>query len=129
MQSLFQDLRFALRQLINSPGFTLTAVISLALGIGATTAVFSVIYAALINPFPFKEADRIMRLGVWDNAGHGRLISLSSPQIKELRQSPAVDSLVAMDDWSMTLTGRDLPEDVNAIYLTPNGFDFLGMPA
>jgi hypothetical protein len=46
-----------------------------------------------------------------------------------LRQSPAVDSLVAMDDWSMTLTGRDLPENVNAVYLTPNGFDFLGMPA
>jgi predicted permease len=129
MQSMFQDLRYALRQLVRSPGFSLTAVISLALGIGATTAVFSVIYAALIHPFPFREADRIMRLGVWDNAGHGRVISLSSPQIKQLRQSPEVDSVVAMDDWSMTLTGHDLPENVNAVYLTPNGFDFLGMPA
>jgi len=129
MQSMFQDFRYALRQLIRSPGFSLAAVISLALGIGATTAVFSVIYATLIHPFPFREADRIMRLGVWDNAGHGRGISLSSPQIKQLRQSPAVDSLVAMDDWSMTLTGHDLPENVNAIYLTPNSFDFLGMPA
>jgi len=129
LQTLLQDLRYALRQLINNPGFSLTAIISLALGVGATTAVFSIIYAALINPFPFTQADRIMRLGVWDNAGHGHLVSLSSPQIKQLRQSPAVDSLVAMDDWSMTLTGHDLPEDVNAIYLTPNGFDFLGMPA
>jgi predicted permease len=129
LQTLFQDLRYSLRQLINSPGFTLTAVISLALGIGATTAVFSVIYAALINPYPFTQADRIMRLTVRDKAGNGQWVSLSSPQIKQLRQSPAVLSVVAMDDWSMTLTGHDLPEDVNAIYLTPNGFDFLGVPA
>jgi hypothetical protein len=90
--TVLQDLRYSLRQLMNSPGFSLTAAISLALGIGATTAVFSVIYAALINPFPFTEADRIMRLAVRDNAGHDRGVSLSSPQIKELRQSPAVDS-------------------------------------
>ena len=129
MQSLLQDLRYALRQLINSPGFSLTAVLSLALGIGATTAVFSVIYAALINPYPFTQADRIVRLTVEDKAGGDRWVNLSSPQIKQLRQSPAVDSLVAMDDWSMTLTGRELPEDVNVIFLTPNGFDFLGVPA
>jgi len=128
LQTLFQDLRYSLRQLIGSPGFSLTAVISLALGIGATAAVFSVLYAALINPYPFTQADRIMRLAVRDKAGDGHWVSLSSPQIKQLRQSPAVDSLVAMDDWSMTLTGRDLPEDVNAVYLTPNGFDFLGVP-
>jgi hypothetical protein len=102
LQTLFQDLRYSLRQLVNSPGFTLTAVISLALGIGATTAVFSVIYAALINPYPFTQADRIMRLAVRDKAGNGQWASLSSPQIKQLRQSPAVMSLVAMDDWSMT---------------------------
>src|ERR1700676_2136004 len=129
VQTVFQDLRYSLRQLIRSPGFTLTAVISLALGIGATTAVFSVIYAALMNPYPFRQADRIMRLTVEDKAGNDRSVSLSSPQIKELRQSPAIDSLVAMDGGSMTLTGRDLPEDVYAILLTPNGFDFLGMPA
>ena len=52
MQTMLQDLRYSLRQIVKSPGFTLTAVISLALGIGATTAVFSVIYAALINPIP-----------------------------------------------------------------------------
>ena len=52
MHSLFSDLRYALRELRQRPGFTLTAVLSLALGIGATSAVFSVIYAVLINPFP-----------------------------------------------------------------------------
>jgi len=129
MQSLFQDIRYSLRQLINSPGFSLTAVISLALGIGATTAVFSVVYAALIHPFPYPEADRIVRLTVEGKAGQDQGVSLNSPQIQQLRQSPAVDSLVAMDDWSLTLTGHDLPEDVEAIYLTSNGFNFLGVPA
>ena len=57
---MFQDLRYSIRLLMRSPGFALTAILSLALGIGATTAVFSVVYAALINPYPFTEADRIM---------------------------------------------------------------------
>ena len=128
MQSVFQDLRYALRQLIASPGFSLTAVLSLALGIGATTAVFSVVFGALINPFPFRDAGRIMRLGVWDKAGNGRLINLNGPQIERLRQSPAVDSVIVMDNWSMALTGADLPEEVETIELSSNGFGFLGMP-
>ena len=127
--SLFEDLRYALRQLIKGPGFTLTAVLSLALGIGATTAVFSVLYAALIRPYPFREADRIMRLVVVDSPGHHHWVSLNGPQIRELRQSPAVDSAIVMDTWPMILTGRELPEDANAIQLSPNGWDFLGVPA
>ena len=55
MQTLLQDLRYAIRQLVKSPGLTFTAIISLALGIGATTAVFSVIYAALMNPYPYPR--------------------------------------------------------------------------
>ncbi|MGC1784079.1 MAG: ABC transporter permease [Acidobacteriaceae bacterium] len=129
MHTLFHDLRYAFRQLLANPGFALTAVISLALGIGATTAVFSVIYAALINPYPFPHADRIMRLSVRDKAGDRGWVSLSSRQIKQLRQSPAIDSLVAMDSWAMTMTGGELPEEVNVIFLTPNGFNFLGVPA
>ena len=128
MQSLFQDLRYAFRQLIHSPGFSLTAVISLALGIGATTAVFSVVYAALINPYPFPAADRIMRLTVTNQAGDDRWVSLNSPQIQGLRKSPAIDGLVAMDGWSLTLTGHDVPENVEAIFITSNGFSFLGVP-
>jgi predicted permease len=128
MQTLFQDLRYSLRQLINSPGFSLTAVISLALGIGATTAVFSVVYAALMNPYPYPSADRIVRLSVENKAGSIQWIELNSPQILELRKSPAIDSLVAMDDWARTLTGNELPENVDVIYLTSNGFNFLGVP-
>ena len=76
MQTLLQDLRYSVRQLIKSPGFTLTAVISLALGIGATTAVFSVIYAALIDPYPFPAADRIVRMSVSDQDRAPRIRSI-----------------------------------------------------
>src|SRR5580693_7625672 len=64
MQTLLRDLRYSLRQFLKNRGFALTAIISLALGIGATTAVFSVIYAALMNPYPYPAVDRIVRLTV-----------------------------------------------------------------
>ena len=62
MKTVMQDLRYTVRQLIKMPGFTFTAVISLALGIGATTAVFSVVYAILMDPYPYTAADRMMHM-------------------------------------------------------------------
>ena len=70
MHGLVQDVRYAWRQLLRSPGFALTAVVSMALGIGATTAIFRVIYSALLHPFPYRDAERIVRPGVRDQAGH-----------------------------------------------------------
>src|ERR1700722_8183480 len=123
MQSLTTDLRYAVRQLINSPGFALTAVISLALGIGATTAMFSVIYAALLNPFPYPTADRIVRLTVNSNVSpEPWWIGLNGEQIRELRQLREIDSLLAMNYHALTLTGPELPENVNALDLIANGF-------
>src|SRR5437016_1956772 len=119
MHTWLQDVRYSLRQLIKSPGFTLTAVVSPALGIGATTAVFSVIYAALINPYPYPSADRVVRLTITSKAG---------PQIRQLRQLRVVESVLAMDFQSLILTAHDLPENVRAITLTSNGFDDLGVP-
>ena len=69
MHSLVSDLRYAARELHRRPGFTLTAVLSLALGVGATSAVFSVVYAVLINPFPYVGAERIMQIALKDKAG------------------------------------------------------------
>jgi len=107
---------------------TLTALVSLALGIGATTAVFSVVYAALINPYPFVAADRIVRLTIDSKAGQGDWANLNGPQIREVRQLPVVESLLAMDYHAMILTGHQLPENVNAIGLISNGFTDLGVP-
>ena len=110
-QSLSHDLRYALRQLVKSPGFTLTAVVSLALGIGATTAVFSVLYAALIHPYPFRDAGRIMRLTVVDNGGHDRWVNLNGSQIRQLRQSMELAWLTMRLPLSVPSTVALLPSD------------------
>jgi predicted permease len=128
MQTLLQDLHYSLRQLIKSPGFTLTAVISLALGIGATTAVFSVIYAALMNPFPYPGADRIVRLSMVTKESAHDSQNLNGPQIEQLQRLPFLDSVLAMDYHAMKLTGRDFPENVTAVGLIANGFKDLGVP-
>ena len=121
MRSLWTDFRFAARELRRRPGFTLTAVLSLALGIGATSAVFSVIYAVLIDPFPYPGADRISELRLVDKSGsdqHG--IGLSGTQADLLRQAKAIEDITLMDWWNLTTTDGDLPEDVKANYLSPN---------
>lgn len=128
MHTLFQDLRYSARQLIKSPGFTLTAVISLALGIGAATAVFSLIYAVLMSPYPYPAADRIVRLTTQSVAGSGDPVYLNGDQIQTLRQSPVVESVLAMDYQALMLTGQDLPENVNTVSLISNGFQDLGVP-
>ena len=68
MLTLLQDFRFSLRQLLKNPVFSLTAVMSLALGIGATTAVFSVVYAILMNPYPYAASDRMIHMRLLDDA-------------------------------------------------------------
>src|ERR1700730_15093365 len=128
MHTLLQDLRYCARQLIKNPGFTLTAVISLALGIGAATAVFSVIYAVLMSPYPYPAADRIVRLTTQSVAGFGDPVYLNGAQIQRLRQSPVVESVLAMVYQALMLTGQDLPENVNTVSLISNGFQELGVP-
>jgi predicted permease len=128
MQTLLQDFRYSFRQLRKSPGFALTAVISLALGIGATTAVFSVVYAVLMDPYPYANSDRMVHLVVRDKAGNDRYVAITGREVQELRKSPVIEDLIGFDGWSLTVTGHDLPEDVQASYLTSNAFNFFGVP-
>jgi putative ABC transport system permease protein len=128
MPTLLQDFRFSLRQLIKSPGFALTAIVSLALGIGATTAVFSVIYAILVNPYAYSNSDRMVHMRLRDNTQQEGGVGLNGPQWQQVRKSPVVEDAFMEDDWSLTVTGHDLPEDVQGVYFTSNGFTFLGVP-
>lgn len=129
MRTVLQDLRYSLRQLVKTPGFALTAVISLALGIGATTAVFSVVYAILFNPYPYAAPDRMAHMRLIKPNGDRSGFGLTASQWQVLRKSPVVEDAFITDDWSLTVTGSDLPEDVEGLYVTSNMFDFMGVPA
>src|SRR5260370_10525387 len=97
MRTIVQDLQYSVRQLVRSPGLALTALVSLALGIGATTAVFSVICAGLINPYPFTSAERIVRLTMPSKAGQAVWIELHGAQVRQLRILWSVGSRLALD--------------------------------
>jgi predicted permease len=129
MRTVLQDLRYAFRQLIKMPGFTFTAVISVALGIGATTAVFSVVYAILMDPYPYAAPERMIHMRLLTPSGDQRGFGITGPQWQVLRKSPVVEDSFMEDDWRLTVTGSDLPEDVQGTYLTSNSFNFLGVPA
>jgi len=122
------DARYGLRMLAKNPGFTIVAILSLALGIGATTAMFSVVYAVLVNPYPYANSDRMVHLVVHDANGNRRYVNLNGPQLQQLRQATSVESSAAMDGWDLTTTEGDLPENVQGVYLTSNAFVHFGVP-
>jgi hypothetical protein len=118
-----------LRALRRNPGFAAVAVLSLALGIGATTAMFSLIYAVLLHPFPYAGADRIMNPVVID-AQHPDQWSwflLAKAQFDDLRLAAPVDSALGFNNSGMEITGGALPEDTQCTYLTENAGTFFGV--
>src|SRR5882762_3283481 len=106
---LFQDLRFAVRQLCKAPGLAATAILSLTLGIGATTAIFSVVYGVLLDPYPYKDADRMVHLEMRDKSGRGPLLQVNGEEYQQLRQASSVDDVFLMNNQTETLTGSQFP--------------------
>src|SRR6266849_2187213 len=127
---MLQDLLFSLRELRKHPGIALTAILSLTLGIGATPAVFSVIYGLLVNPYPYLGADRMIDLSVIDEKGDRRGIGITGPQLKALQQAGCIESAAASwGTWNLTTTDEDLPQDVPSVQLTANAGSYFGGPA
>jgi predicted permease len=111
MNGLFQDMRYALRQLRKSPGFTAVAVVTLALGIGANTAMFSVINSVLLHSLPYRDASRVMV--VWKTMSNGNPNAFSTPAFLEMReQGGYLGSLGAFSSVGMNLGGKELPERI-----------------
>src|ERR1700676_1699429 len=129
MLTILQDIRFAFRQFASHPGFALTAILSLALWIGATVSVFSIIYAVLMNPWPYQGADRIANVALLDKSGKEQNYGLNGPQTRDLTKAHSLEYVVAFNGWNLTVTGGDVPEDVQANYFTGNVFQMLGVPA
>jgi predicted permease len=129
MHSFLFDLRYTARELSKRPTFALTAILSLALGIAATSAVFSVVYAVLIDPFPYPGADRLMELRLVDKAGNDRFMGLNGLQMEQVRQLKSLESVVGMDWWNLTTTDGELPEDIPSMYISPGSPNHWATPA
>ena len=128
MNRLIQDLRYALRQLRKAPGFAITAVISLVLGIGATTAIFSVIYAVLIDPYPYRDADRMVHVELRNKEDRGPLLIVNGSEYQDLRKAAVVDDVFLQQQKQVVLTGDRFPISVLAGQFSPNLFTYMGVP-
>lgn len=125
------DVRYGLRSLYRNRLVSLVAVLSLALGIGATTAIFSVVYDALLHPFPYAGADRIVNPAVI-NEEHPQVptwFALTPSQFETFAKANSIESVLGFMPSGLTATGGELPEDVRAAYVTSNISSFLGVPA
>ncbi len=124
------DIRYGFRALRRNPGFAAVAVLSLALGIGATTAMFSLIYATFIHPFPYADSDRIMNPDIITEEGPAMAwFAMVKSQFEVLNKARSIESLLGFSNDHAELTGEGLPEDVAAVYLTENADTFFGVRA
>ncbi len=128
MRTLAQDARFALRQFLKTPGFAVSAVLSLMLGIGATTAIFSVVYGVLLDPYPYKDANRMVHVELRDKNGRGPLLIVNGSQAPELRKASVVDDVFLQDEKRENLTGDKFPVSVLVGLYSPNVFEYMGVP-
>src|SRR6185295_8078162 len=128
MESLRSDITYAIRNLWKRPGFTLIAVLTLALGIGANSAIFSVVNAVLLRPLPYKDADRLAMITRIDPQRTTPSTSDSIPKFNVIReQSQSFESLAAVADDSFNLTGRDAPEQIPGSRISGDLFHVLGV--
>jgi len=131
MTGILQDLRFAFRQLRKGPGFAVIAIMTIALGIGATTAMFSVVNGVLLRPLPFREPDRLMAIGEYDtrNGTSGNAMgTVSYANMADVRARNHSFEYLAAYDWrEATLTGLHEPLHVNMAHVNAGLFGLLGV--
>jgi putative ABC transport system permease protein len=127
---LWQDLRFGARMLAKNPGFTLVAMLTLALGIGASTAIFSLMNATLLRPLPYKNPDQIMMVWGTNPGGYGwrGKTGFSGPAFLDYRQQNQVfEHMATFNGAGFTLTGTDRPDNVLGGLVTAEFFDVLAV--
>ena len=128
MESLLSDVRYAVRNLLRRPGFTIIAVVTLALGIGANTAIFSAVNALLLKPLQFPELDRVV--AIWDKLPSRGVLHNEVTVANYLdwqSQTQSFEQLALYRWWSANLTGIDPPERIQGFLVTANFIDATGM--
>src|SRR5712675_1787943 len=131
MGTLGQDIRFALRNLRKSPSFTIIAAVTLALGIGASTAIFSVIENVLMEPFPYTDAARLVSVQIHDTERNepGGRGGYSGPEFLDyVEQNHVFDRVIANDGMDLLYRSGEGTERFDGSLITPGTFEFLGMP-
>src|SRR5918995_2923692 len=129
METLLRDLKYGFRSLIKRPGFAAIAIITLALGIGANTAIFSVVNAVLLRPLPFADPNRLAM--VWEDAtfaGFPRNTPAPANYVDWETQTQSFADMAAIVEWTFNLTGDGDPERVSTYLVTANFFPLLGVP-
>lgn len=126
METLFQDLRYGVRVALKSPAFTAVAIITLALGIGANTAVFSIVNGVLLNPLPFPQADQLVALG--ENKANFENGSISYPNFRDWQKdNRSFSSMAVSRVFSFSLIGAGEPEQVDGDLVSSDFFSILGV--
>jgi predicted permease len=126
MRTFWHDLRYGLRMLAKKPGFTVVAVFTLALGIGANSAIFSVVNGVLLRPLPFEDPDRLIK--IWETFLPGGQGTASVPNLKDWREQNTVfNGIAAYQFSSLNLRGQDSPERLQGATVSPNFFDVVGV--
>ena len=128
MENVWQDMRYALRTLAKEPGFTIVAILTLALGIGANTAIFSLIQTVLLNPLPYKDPSQLVAISAADRARGttGTPVSFTKFQALE-QQTKTLSSVGAFYQTTMNMTGSGEPEQINVNRVNANFFHTLGV--
>jgi putative ABC transport system permease protein len=124
-----RDIRFGIRGLLRTPGFTLLAVVSLALGIMATTAIYSVLHAVVLDPFPYKDVDRLMSVRVSNQSARGFRTGYSIDQFLEIAERNTIfEGVIASTISDVLWTGDGDPRRLRGNHGTFNTFDVMGVP-
>jgi putative ABC transport system permease protein len=130
MNTLLGNIRYAFRTLLRSPGFALVAVLTLALGIGANTAIFSVVNAVLLRPLPYAQADRLVTVTHFYPSINNLEAGAAVPTYNDLKGETRLFSDVAVQSgWGVNLTGQGQPQRLNGSRVTPDFFTTYGIPA
>ncbi len=130
MRSLFQDLRFTVRMLAKNPGFTAAAVLTISIGIGANTAIFSVVYGVLLRPLPFADPEQLV--AIWESnpdAGQPHQRVAAPTFLDWRRDNQSFEVISAFHETSKVITDADSPEQLNGKMVSANFFSMLGVAA
>ena len=128
IEGIVADIRYALRALRHSPAFTAVVAITLALGIGANTAIFSVVRAVLLKPLPHRDGERLIYLRHSMDGPGGDNIAFSVPEVRDFRNgAPSLGGIAEFSSWSLRLQGDDGTVRINVGLVTGNYFDVMGL--